>query len=264
MTRSAPTLTGKSPRPNTIGTLQERSLHAALKGWYALPGDQMEVLVDGYLVDIVRGELLIEIQTRNFAALKRKLLRLTETHPVRLVHPIAQEKWILRLAGTGEAADTRPTGAAPLEILPETHADSPPVPTGSRRRSPKRGRLEHLFMELVRFPALIGHPNFSLEVLITREEEVRVNDGRGAWRRKGWSITDRRLLEVVERVVLAGPQDFRVFLPEGLPEPFTARELARARGVPAYVGSKMAYCLREMGIIAIAGMRRRAYLYSRR
>ena len=48
---------------NTIGTLNEKPLHAALKDWCARPGDQFEVFVDGFVVDIVRGNLLIEIQT---------------------------------------------------------------------------------------------------------------------------------------------------------------------------------------------------------
>ena len=57
--------------PNTIGTLNEKSLHAALKLWHAQPEDLIEVLVDGFTVDIVRGDLLIEIQTRNLSTIRR-------------------------------------------------------------------------------------------------------------------------------------------------------------------------------------------------
>ena len=73
----------------TIGTLRETSLHAALKTWYACPGDELEASVEGYQIDLRRGAQLVEIQTRNFAALKRKLTQLVERHPVRRVHPIA-------------------------------------------------------------------------------------------------------------------------------------------------------------------------------
>ena len=41
------------------------------KAWYAAPGDRMEQPIDGYVADLVRGDELIEIQTRNFGALKR-------------------------------------------------------------------------------------------------------------------------------------------------------------------------------------------------
>ena len=69
---------------HTIGTLRETSLHTALKTWYAQPGDELEASVEGYQIDLRRGAQLIEIQTRNFAALKRKLTQLVERHPVRL------------------------------------------------------------------------------------------------------------------------------------------------------------------------------------
>jgi hypothetical protein len=37
-----------------ISTLNEKALHANLKSWYAQPGDQFEVCVDGFIIDIVR------------------------------------------------------------------------------------------------------------------------------------------------------------------------------------------------------------------
>ena len=60
----------------TIGLLNEKALHASLKQWYARPGDQLEVAVDGFVIDIVRDDLLIEIQTRNFSSIKSKLTNL--------------------------------------------------------------------------------------------------------------------------------------------------------------------------------------------
>ena len=63
---------------STIGELRERSLHAGLKSWYALPRDRIEVPLEGYVIDLVRRGTLIEIQTRGFGKLKRKLTRLVE------------------------------------------------------------------------------------------------------------------------------------------------------------------------------------------
>ena len=228
---------------STIGTLRETSLHAALKAWYARPGDELEASVEGFQIDLRRGAQLIEIQTRNFAALKRKLTQLVERHPVRLVHPIAQEKWIVRLGRDS---------ATPL----------------IRRKSPKRGRVDQLFDELVSFPELVAHPHFSLEVLMTQEEEIlrpvrRGNGHRASWRRKGWAICDRRLLNVVEQVVFASPSDFRAFLPNSLPQPFTSRDLAWAAGQSLDLAQKITYCLRKMGVIESVGQRGRALLYTR-
>ena len=109
-----------------IGTLNEGSLHAQIKAWYRRPGDLVEHPVDGYVIDLVRGETLIEIQTGGFAPLRRKLDRLLEEHPVRLVVPVALERRIVRLSRDGE-------------IL-------------SARRSPKHGRPEDVFARLVSLP----------------------------------------------------------------------------------------------------------------
>ncbi len=82
----------------SFGTTQEGSLHSALKQWYMLPGDKCEVTVDGYFIDIVRGELLIEIQTQNFAAIKHKITKLIENRQVRVVYPIPLEKSIVHFS----------------------------------------------------------------------------------------------------------------------------------------------------------------------
>ena len=211
-----------------IGTLGEKSLHAGLKAWYARPGDGLEERVDGFDIDIVRHDLLIEIQTRNFSSQRRKLRALAERHPLRLVFPIAMEKWIVRESTGG------------LKRL-------------GRRLSPKRGHLYLLFEELVSIPSLLKNENFSLEILFTREEEIRCNDGKGSWRRKGWSIADRFLLEVLSNHIFRRPSDFLALVPGDLSEPFSTLELAECIGQPRWLAQKMAYCLREMG--AIEGIR---------
>ena len=221
-----------------IGTLNEKPLHAALKEWYARPDDRFEVSVDGFVVDIVRGDLLVEVQTGSFSGIKRKLAVLAARHPVRLVYPVAREKWIVKLAGDG-------------------HSQL------GRRKSPKRGAVEHVFKELVSFPQLLSDPNFSLDVLLIQEEESRRYDGKRGWRRRGWVTHERRLLEVVGRRLFETPADMRALLPNALDEPFTTSELAAAIARPRWLAQKMAYCLREMGVIAPVGKRGNAILYTR-
>ena len=96
-----------------IGLLNEKPLHASLKEWCAQPGDRFEVAVDGFVIDIVRDDQLLEIQTSNFASIKSKLTDLVRAHQIRLIYPIAQEKWIVRLAkdsGSGVARRKSPKG----------------------------------------------------------------------------------------------------------------------------------------------------------
>ena len=217
-----------------IGLINEKPLHASLKQWYARPGDRFEVPVDRFVVDIVRDDLLIEIQTRNFASINSKLLQLTRSYEVRLVYPVVQEKWILRSAD-GEIT--------------------------VRRKSPKRGRLEDLFWELVYIPQLLSNPNFSLEVLMIKEEELRRYEAkRKRWRGKGWVLEGRRLVDVLDRRLFVTPADWLAFVPDGL-QSFTTKDLATIANTRRELAQKMAYCLRHARMIELIGRQGRANLY---
>ncbi len=221
-------------RSKHIGTLREQSLHAQIKQWLAQPGDLLEQAVDGYQIDILRGDLLIEVQTRNFSKLKRKLVNLLETHKVVLVHPIAQTKWIIRKTKRGRVL--------------------------SKRKSPKTGRLEHLFDELIYIPQLASHPNLSMLVLLTQEEEIWRDDGKGSWTRKHWSIFDRRLVDVVGSFRLNNRKDFLDLIPASLPHPFSHKQLASAIKAPIWMSRRMSYCLRKMGYLESVGKQGRSLL----
>ena len=218
--------------------LNEKPLHAALKRQYSEPGDLFEVPVDGFVVDIVRGDILIEIQTRNFAAVKQKLTSLVARHKVRLLYPIAQEKWILKLAEDGQ-----------------NHI--------SQRKSPKRGTLVDVFEELVSLPQLLSHPNSSIEVVFIHEEEIRRYDRSHGWRRGGWVTHERRLLQIMAKRLLETPDDLCALIPISLVEPFTTHDLATAMDKPRRLAQKMVYCLRQMCSIKPSGKRGNTILYTR-
>jgi len=222
---------------SSVGLLNEKPLHASLKLWYAQPGDQVEVNVDGFVIDIVQKERLVEIQTGNFASLKVKLKKLLSAHRVRVIYPIAFEKWILK-----------------------PDADSGKSVT--RRKSPKKGRVEDLFWEMVSIPQLIASRNFSLEVLMIREEEIRKFVGKRKWRSRGWATVEHRLLEVLERRLFETAADWQSLLPPKLTS-FTAKELADAIGIRLRLAQRMAYCFRKSNLISLTGKRGRAHLYRR-
>ncbi len=203
--------------------MTEQSLHNQLKARYTVEGAAVEATVDGYVVDVVRDGLLIEVQTGNFSAIKDKLGALLGSHRVRLVHPVPRIKWIIRLDRDGAQV--------------------------SRRRSPKRGRIEEVFYELVYIPEICETPGFELEVVMVDAEEYLIDDGKGSWRRRRWSIHDRKLVDVVERHVFRCPNDYLDLLPEGLPQEFTARQLAKASRLRIRLAQKMVYCLRRMKVL---------------
>jgi hypothetical protein len=218
-----------------IGTLNEGALHAQLKDWYRRPRDRIEAVVDGFVVDLVRGNLLVEIQTGSFAPLRRKLELLTRHHRVRLVAPVPLVRTITRLSDQGE----------PL----------------SARRSPRRGRIEDIFDRLVSLPSLLRRPRFELEVILTHQDELRVYRHGHAFRRHGWVVSGRRLVSVERCVRIASPDDAARLLPPGLPELFDTAELAEAAGIERRLAQQMAYCLRAIGVLETTGKRGNAIVH---
>jgi hypothetical protein len=219
----------------TIGLLNEKPLHAALKEWYRVDGDEVEVPLDGFVIDLVRDGLLIEIQTRGFASMRKKLDRLLDSHSFRLVYPVPAEKWIVKLDDSGSEV--------------------------SRRRSPKRGIPADVCAELVSFPSLLSHPNFTLEVALTVEDEIRRPDAKKGWRRGGYVIEERRLVAVRETIEFDSAEALLDLLPEGLPDPFTTADLADGLGRSRHLAQEVAYCLRVSGAVGTVGRDKRGILY---
>jgi hypothetical protein len=189
-----------------------------------------------YVIDIVRGEQLIEIQTGNFHLLKAKLRNLLPTYKVRIVHPIPHERWIQRVSQNDEKL--------------------------ARRKSPKRGRIEDIFSQLVGIVAFLDDPNLQLEAVLIHEEIRWRDDGRGSWRRKGWSIADRQLIKVIDCHRFREATDYLQLLPDRLNEPFTNADLSNALNINRRVAERMTYCLRKMGAIRTVGQRKRFNLYT--
>ena len=220
------------------GTLNEGHLHASLKEHYAEPGDLMEEVVDGYVVDILRDGLIIEIQTANFAQINKKMRKLVKRHRVRLVLPVAQDKWIVK--------------------LPEKKGGK-----AGRRKSPKHGSFEDVFTELVSFPDLIIHKNFELEIALTREEEIRRFDKSRRWWRGHWVTVERRLLEVTGQLRIRSGSDLIGLLPPDLPDEFRTSDLAASFGRPRVIAQQAAYCLRKCGLIKQVGKEGNAIVYAK-
>ncbi|MFX0044149.1 MAG: hypothetical protein ACFE8L_14635 [Candidatus Hodarchaeota archaeon] len=226
----------QSLRSNGIGTLRESSLHAKLKEWYREPGDQLESPIDGYIIDIVRKDLLIEIQTQNFSALRKKLGKLIKNHKILLVYPIISDKWIIYKDNTHS------------KII--------------KRLSPKHSSYNNLFDELVYIPEIISSPNLSMKVILIQIEEIRQKNGKELWSRKGWSIRDKKLLKVIEWRTFHSPDDFLAQIPWDIEVPFTNYELAKKLKQTISLTRKMTYSLRKMGVLRVVGKKGNSFLHN--
>ena len=71
-----------------IGTLSEKTVHAVMKNYYAPDTDMHEIPIENYVTDIYTGSEIIEIQTRSFQRMRKKLDVFLPLYPVTIVYPI--------------------------------------------------------------------------------------------------------------------------------------------------------------------------------
>ncbi len=221
-----------------INIRNEYSLHALIKELVALPGDRFEAKVKTYIVDILRGDMVIEIQTRNFTSIRKKLRALAKDYRVRLIFPIAVEKLV-------------------IYCDKETHK---PL---RKRKSPKRGKPIDLFRELMRMPDLPSHHNFQLVLMMIKAEEHRIIGEKKGWRGRGYKVLDRKIVGVLDTLTFNNPRDFHAFLPDELPERFTNNMLAEALDERVQKVRVMTYCLKKMGAIREVGKKGNALIFEK-
>ena len=213
-----------------IGTLNEGSLHAALKELYAEPGDAFEVPLGRFVIDIRRHDRLIEVQTGSFAAMGKKLDHLLEDHKMLLVHPIAVETYLQR-------------------------------PDKSPRKSPKKSSVYGLFDQLVSIPTLLDHPNLTLDIVLVSVTKVQVHDPKARRGRGGYRTTDRVLREVRETHRFECAEDLLSLLPADLPPVFTTADMAAAGTFNRDIARQIAYCFRALGFFDEISRTRAGYNY---
>lgn len=211
-------------------------MHRELKLIYAAHGAQTEQLIGKYVVDVLDGDHVTEIQTANFSALSSKLNELLETHSVTIVYPIAVKKTLVKHTETGE----------------------------QRRKSPRIGSTLDLFDELVYMPTLLDHANLDLELVYVNIEEHREFDAKRAWRRRHWVVTERRLDEITEQERFASMSDLFGKFGSDLPDQFTTATIASSLGTTRNKAQKFAYCFRHANVIQACGKDGNAVIYQRR
>lgn len=219
-----------------IGTLNEGNLHLSLKNIYAEDPSQIERRASNYVVDVLKGNQIIEIQTRGFGALRAKLPSLLQSYKVTLVHPIAARKTIVKCTEDGET---------------------------TRRLSPKRGIVHDVFAELVHLPTILDTDGMQLEIISIHEEEVRKFDKRRARRRRGWLVVERRLIKVVSNRTFCSSKQLLDELFPRLPRRFTTVDLAQETKGNRSLAQKAAYCLRESNAIQVVAKRGNSLVYER-
>ena len=219
-----------------IGTLQEKTVHAVLKEYYAPDTDMQEIPIEGYVADIYTGKEIIEIQTANFNKMREKLTCFLEQYPVMIVYPIPKVKWL-------------------CWIDEETGECSPP------RKSPAKGTVYKAFFELYKIKSFLPNPNLKLCFPLLEIEEYRLLNGWSKDKKKGSCRYDRIPLKLVEEVRFERVEDYLQLVPYDLKEPFTVAEFAKAVKERKEIAGVVLRILNYLHVIERCENRGKAYTY---
>lgn len=110
-------------KQESIGTKKERTLHQYLKYYFCNDSIFHEQKCNGYIVDILKDDQIIEIQTSSFNAMRKKLETLLKTHKITIVYPIILERILYNFNDSGELENIRksPKKEHPLKIGKELY-----------------------------------------------------------------------------------------------------------------------------------------------
>lgn len=219
-----------------IGTLSEKTMHAVLKNYYAPDADMHEIPIENFVADIYTGTEIIEIQTRAFQNMRKKLEVFLKFCPVTIVYPIPHEKWLYWInEETGE--------------------------TSAKRKSPKKGNPYQAFIELYKIRPFLKDANLRLRLDLIDMEEYRLLNGWSRDKKKGSERYDRIPLTFVEEVCVDRREDYMQFIPYDIPEQFTAKDFAKHAKIPVRLAQTVLLILTELAIVERIGKEGRSYLY---
>ena len=228
----------KTKKQNGIGTLGEKTLHAVLKHYLSPDTMSHEQRVGRFVADIKNDNGIIEIQTRNFDKLRRKLDAFLPEDQVTIVYPIAKTKWIYWIDNE--------TGAV-----------------SSKRKSPKQGTIYELLVELYRIKFHLLHPNIHFCIIMLEIDEFRNLDGWSENKKKGASKFDRIPIELTEEVHIREIIDYQKFIPDALNAEFTSRDFQKASGMSLSGARTALNVLYHVHAVNRVGKAGNAFLYER-
>ncbi len=221
-----------------IGTLGEKTLHAIFKYYLEPDSAYHEIRYQGFVADIVHGQDVIEIQTRAFNKLRRKLDAFLEEGKVRIVYPIPYEKW--------------------LEWIDEETGT-----VSTKRKSPKKGTIYDSFYELYKIKPYLEHPNLQITLVFVNIEEQRLLNGWSKDKKKGSQRYERIPIKLVDQVEINTIEDYKQFVPEALPEVFSTKDYQKATKLNITRARTGVHILHYLGIVEPVGKKGNAILYKR-
>lgn len=221
-----------------IGRLNEKLLHRTLKHYFEPDTNFHEVEYLGSIADIKNEEGITEIQTRSFGKLLPKLERFLPEQPVKILLPIIERKTICLVDIEGGE------GYAP-------------------RKSPKKGKLYDALNELPRLGDFAIDENLSVLLVFIDAEETRMANQTKKVGRKRTDKIDCIPTSINYIIELKKPVDYSIFIPDDLPEEFTAKDFQNKTGLKSINVHSALMLLVRLGCLRRYKNSGRAYSYSK-
>lgn len=220
-----------------IGTLSEKTLHAALKLFLEEDTSCHEVKCGRYVADIKKDDEIIEIQTAGFNKLRGKLNAFLPDHKVTICYPIAHTKRL-------------------LWINPEDGTIEGP------RKSPKTGNIYDCFFELYKISSFLTHPNLSLCLVLIDLDEYRCLNIKGRNKKLHTVRYDRIPTGLYDICFIKDHTRYDKLVPQGLPREFTSKDFAKAAKITRHHAQTALNILTQTNTVKRIGKNRNEIIYS--
>lgn len=223
---------------NSIGTLNEKNVHAYLKNYYENDKNYQEVKVGSYIADIKRDNNIIEIQTKNLKYLVNKInYYINNGFKVKIVHPIMYRQTLIWKDCT--------------DILV------------SKRISKNYKVIQDSFYEIDKLREFIINNKIEVELVLIDFDDLRYMDVDGNRSKRAKSNRQIKVNKIEEVITLKSKQDLIKFIPDSLVNrEFTSKEFKKESHVHDKYYNNILKTLRELKVIDIVGTKNRAYIYS--
>lgn len=212
----------------SIGIQKEKILHKIIKYYLSNNPNNHEIKIGRMFADVVLDNIIYEIQTQHFNALRNKLDKFLETNKVVIVYPTFRNKILHSITENGEYIKTN--------------------------KSPKKGTPLSLFVELYKISKYLNHPNLSFKILYFDIEEYRTVVPKKHYKSQGYIKYMQVPIELIEEYNLKEKSDIIDLLKEyNLSKPFTATDFSKISKISYNKATAAIRSLSTLGIIENIG-----------
>lgn len=218
----------------SIGEYQEKAIHFILKNYFETDKDKLEVKINGMIADIYNEEGIIEIQTRNFDRLRKKLDVFLKDYQLTIVYPLIKSKKITWMNS-------------------ENKADY-------NRKSPIHMNMFNVFKELYKIKQYLKHENLHFCFVFVDVVEFKNLDGYGKNKKKRASSFNKLPIDINEIVNIDNFSEFKTIF-SGEEKEFTSKDLSKMKKIKLKDAQVALTVLNYLEIVERIGKKGNSYLY---